>query len=137
MNEVLNTVDVNVTGGTVDVGNEVEVNVTGGTLDEVTAMAPTVERLEVNLPISMGAGEEVIWTFPTVDTTWLLITSEFDETIIIVRGPWGPVHLFNNDDGVKTVYSQAFHYPVPISEIEVWCRNESQGCQVYVTVAGF
>ena len=140
--------DVNVTNPklTVDVDNfpaTQDVNVTGGVIDALIPPASSVAL--PNFP-GLDAGETVTVDFPTVLATTIVIwdnslSGEGDpEFQMEVRSPLNggaSIFQFSYDESLYGTDIRSFTHPIPVSGIEIWCKNESLRCTVNVAVIGF
>jgi hypothetical protein len=143
--------DVNVTNDTLDVsGSTVEVsnfpdpqNVTvQGVVD--TSIAPANAAEIPN--ISVDSGESQTIDFATVNATTIVIwdnsvTGDNDpEFQLSIRSPLtggGRLFKYAYDEGLKSIDVRSFTHPIPVSGIEIWCKNESLACTVDVAIIGY
>jgi hypothetical protein len=144
-------------GGTVSVDNfpssfsvnnfpsQFDVNVTGGTVE---ASAPVASTSFAG-SITVQAKETGSLSFATINATHLSISpvTPSPEVVVQIQSPLSgltflsvPNTLFylNDPDGDRLgpSYMQSFTRPVPINGVTVFCANESNLCQLLVSVVG-
>ncbi len=146
-------IDATITGGNVDVSGSTvsvdnfpatqDVNVTGGMIDALIPPASTVA-----LPSFSGleAGDSAIVDFATVFATTIVIwdssvTGDGDpEFQLDIRSPLnggGTIFQYSYDESLYTTDMRSFTHPIPVSGVEVWCKNESDNCTIGVAVIGY
>lgn len=146
-------IDATITGGNVDVSGSTvsvdnfpatqDVNVTGGTVDALIPPASTVA-----LPSFTGleAGESTTVDFATVFATTIVIwdssvTGDGDpEFQLDIRSPLnggGSIFQYSYDETLYTTDMRSFTHPIPVSGVEIWCKNESANCTIGVAVIGY
>lgn len=143
--------DVNVTNDTIDVsGSTVEVSnfpdpqnvAVQGIVNTSIVPADAAE-----LPsFSVDAGETAIVDFATINATTIVlwdnsVTGDNDpEFQLSIRSPLtggGRLFKYAYDEGLNSIDVRSFTHPIPVSGIEIWCKNESLACTLDVAIIGF
>jgi hypothetical protein len=137
-----NTLDVS--GSTVSVDNFPDpqnVFVTDGIVDANILPADAVATPNV----STAAGDTTVVDFATINATTIVIwdnsvTGDNDpEFQLWIRSPLtgGGLFKYAYDEGLETLDMRSFTHPIPVSGVELWCKNESDVCTVGVRVIGY
>ena len=146
-------IDAEITGGNVDVSGSTvsvdnfpatqDVNVTGGMIDAL--IPPATAYSNPNLGV-LEAGDTVTVDFATVFATTIVIwdssvTGDGDpEFQLWIRSPLnGGNSLFKYayDETLYTIDMRSFTHPIPVSGVEVWCKNESADCTIGISIIGY
>ena len=144
--------DVNITNSTLDVsGSTVSVDdfpatqdvyVTDGIVDTVIPPATAVRRPS----FSLDAGESGTYDFATINATTIVmwdnsVTGDNDpEFQLWVRSPLtggGGMFKYAYEDGLQNLDMRSFTHPIPVSGVEIWCKNESLACILGVSIIGY
>ena len=140
--------------GTVEVNGDVaisnfpatqDVNVIGG---QLALTMPTVTAGFSDV-LCLDAGQLAVFPLPAViNATNVDISNSSDEVALYFQGPIamagagkpliaGPSVLsFEDHDGEGKGFRHAFTRPVPISQVTVYCTNESNTCCPLVNIIG-
>lgn len=143
--------DVNVTNDTLDVsGSAVEItNFPDPQNVAVQGMVDTsiVPADAVQLPsFSVDAGEHATVDFATVNATTIVlwdnsVTGDNDpEFQLWIRSPLtggGSLFKYAYDEGLPSTDIRSFTHPIPVSGIEIWCKNESLACTLDIAIIGY
>lgn len=136
---------LDVSGSTVEVSNFPDpqnVYVTDGMVDANILPAETFAAPDV----SVDAGETGTVDFATVNATTIVIWDssvtgdndpEFQLWIPSPLAGGGGLFKFAYVEGLQTLDMRSFTHPIPVSGVELWCKNESERCTVGISIIGF
>jgi hypothetical protein len=146
--------DVNVTNPTLDVSGSV-VDTSGSTVSvdnipqppyAVDAFIPPAGAAELPDMTGLEAGDTRSVDFPTINATTIAVwdssvTGDGDpEFQLWIRSPLtggGGLFKYAYDESLYSLDVRSFTHPVPVSGVEVWCKNESQNCTLGIAIIGY